>query len=309
LSSPDNPLAARVIVNRLWLNHFGRGIVQTPNDFGRQGKAPSHPELLDFLASELVRSGWSLKAMHRLILLSRSWQSASTVSAESLEKDPTNECFSHFARRRLDAEALRDSILYVSGELDMEPGGEHPFPKRNTWSWTQHRPFSETFDSQKRSVYLMQGRLRKNAYLSLFDGADPSTSTGQRSMSITPLQALFALNDALVHRCSEAFAARWTASGEWDLRVQSAYHAAYGRAPEAAELSRALGFIESYRNALLGLGAAAEPKPNDRPPAVPANSPSEVPALATRVPESLEQKIWSAFARALLAANEFLYID
>lgn len=309
LSAPANHLAARVIVNRVWLNHFGKGLVQTSNDFGRQGKEPSHPELLDFLAAEFVRSGWSFKAMHRLILLSRCWQSSSIPSADALEKDAANELLSHFGRRRLDAEALRDSLLYVAGELEFEGVGEHPFPKRNTWNWTQHKPFSESYESPKRSVYLMQARLRKNAYLALFDGADPSASTGQRSASITPLQALFALNDSLVHRCSEAFAAKWTATGEFDARIQAAYHAAYGRAPGSGEVSRARDFIKEYREALALAQPPKQAKPLVRPQETNSKNPLDDLDLGPQGPDLSEKMAWSAFARALLAANEFLYID
>ena len=309
MSSPDNHLAARVMVNRIWLNHFGKGIVQTSNDFGRQGKEPSHPELLDFLAAEFVRSGWSLKAMHRLILLSRSWQSSSSPSADALEKDAANELLSHFSRRRLDAEALRDSLLYVAEELDFDGVGEHPFPKRSTWSWTQHKPFSESYESSKRSVYLMQARLRKNAYLALFDGADTSASTGQRSSSITPLQALFALNDTLVHRCSEAFAVKWTGAGEFDARIQTAYQVAYGRAPVPGEVSRARDFITGYRKALALAPPPKEAKPLGRTQGANTSNPLEDLDLGPQGPDLSEKKAWSAFARALLASNEFLYID
>jgi hypothetical protein len=199
--------------------------------------------------------------------------------------------------------------LYVAGELDFDGVGEHPFPKRSTWTWTQHKPFSESYESSKRSVYLMQARLRKNAYLALFDGADPSASTGQRSSSITPLQALFALNDSLVHRCSEAFAAKWTSSGEFDARIQAAYQVAYGRAPGPGEHARARDFLKGYREALALAQPPKEAKPLVRTQGANAANPLEGLDLAPQGPDLSEKMAWSAFARALLAANEFLYID
>jgi hypothetical protein len=286
LTAPTNPLTARVMVNRIWLHHFGRGLVETPNDFGKRGKAPTHPELLDYLASEFVRSGWSLKAMHRLILLSSTWQRSAQPSPPCAQKDPANTLFSHASRRRLDAESIRDALLFVSGELAPRPEGEHPFPPRHTWSWTQHRPFADTYPTQSRSVYIMQSRLRKNAYLTLFDGADPSTSTGVRSSTITPLQALFSMNDPLLHKCAEGLAARHAGEAPEDAaRVRSLYQGAFCREPSPGERQRALDFLAQYREAL-----ALHPN------TAPENAPAEA-------------RLWTAFARSLLATNEFVYLD
>ena len=126
IADPANPLTARVIVNRVWQQHFGRGLVTTPNDFGKRGQAPTHPELLDFLAKRFVESGWSIKALHRLILLSHTWQQATQAATSSTIA--TNALWSRADRRRLDAEAIRDTMLFVGGDLDFTPGGEHPFP-------------------------------------------------------------------------------------------------------------------------------------------------------------------------------------
>lgn len=128
LTDPGNPLTARVMVNRIWQHHFGRGIVQTPNDFGRQGRAPTHRELLDFLAARFVESGWSVKAMHRLIVLSQTWQLASTDVEASARLDPNNDLCWRYNRRRLDAESIRDTMLFVGGDLDEGPGGGAPLP-------------------------------------------------------------------------------------------------------------------------------------------------------------------------------------
>src|SRR5262249_7074728 len=153
-----NPLVARVMVNRVWGWHFGRGIVATPDDFGARGEPPSHPELLDYLAARFVEGGWSVKKLHRLIVLSRTYRSASGGNPANGLKDAKNAYLWRFPRRRLDAEEIRDSLLAVSGNLDPAPGGEHPFTKEVTWRYTQHVPFigkEEDYANNKRSVYLM----------------------------------------------------------------------------------------------------------------------------------------------------------
>lgn len=283
LTDPKNPLTARVMVNRIWLYHFGKGIVQTPNDFGRQGKAPTHPELLDFLAARFVESGWSVKAMHKRIMLSRTWQQASTDVAVNEQLDPNNDWLGRYPRRRLDAEAIRDTMLFVSGNLDESPGGAHPFPPARTWKFTQHNPFVALYETRRRSVYLMQQRIRKNPYLSLFDGADPNSSTGVRLPSTTPLQALFLMNDPLAHREAEAFAARLLATApDESERVGLAYRITLNRAPDSEEQHACAEFLRQYRTKLAALQTP---------------------------PGQLEPKAWAALARALMGANEFVFVD
>src|SRR5262249_56190305 len=134
----------RGMVDGLGLARLGRGIVSTPNDFGRQGQPPSHPELLDWLATRFVRSGWSVKAMHRLMVLSSAYRLA---SADPVQADPENVLLSRFTRRRLDAETIRDTLLALGGVLDRSPGGPHPFPPVHTWNFTQHKPFKAVYDT------------------------------------------------------------------------------------------------------------------------------------------------------------------
>ncbi len=149
------------MVNRLWQAHFGKGLVPTPNDFGKQGKPPTHPELLDYLASQFIEDGWSIKAMHRRLMLSRTYRLAArqTLSQDSeldqspAKLDPNNDWLSAFDRRRLDAEALRDTLLVLSGSLDLSPAGAHPFPPQHTWKFTQHNPFKAEYASNHRSVF------------------------------------------------------------------------------------------------------------------------------------------------------------
>lgn len=283
LTEPSNPLTARVMVNRIWQHHFGKGLVPTPNDFGRQGRPPTHPELLDFLALRFVESGWSVKAMHKLILLSQTWQLASVELPESAARDASNELFGRFERRRLDAESLRDSLLFVSGELEETPAGAHPFPPEHTWNWTQHGPFFANYETRHRSVYLMQQRLRKNPYLALFDGADPSSSTGMRLPSTTPLQALFWMNGSLAHGAAEAFARRVIATpAEESSRIEQAYQFAFARMPSSEERAQCAAFLQTYRAKL---------------------QESKTPV------DKVEPQAWTALARAILSSNEFLFID
>lgn len=282
LTDAKGPLTARVMVNRIWQHHFGKGIVQTPNDFGRQGKPPTHPELLDFLAACFVESGWSVKAMHRLILLSRTWQQASTGATRSEGLDPANDLLGRHTRRRLDAESIRDALLFVGGELDEARPGPHPFPPQATWGFTQHSPFAAVYETRHRSVYLMQQRLRKHPYLALFDGADPSTATGLRLPTTTPLQALFLMNDPLAHAAAAKLAGRTAAAADEPARVDLAFRLAWGRPPAREEREDARDFLRRYRERLAAL----------------------------RVPAGqAEAQAWAAFGRALLSANEFVFVD
>ncbi len=335
IADPANPLTARVLVNRLWQHHFGRGLVTTPNDFGTRGQAPTHPELLDFLAQKFIASGWSVKAMHRLILTSRTWQlasgaeipvgrdsvephlerseaSAASISAggkqgstesrpagrgffglfsskskpaaaarfaNNLLQDPNNSLWWRAERRRLDAESIRDTLLHVSGELDATVGGAHPFPPVHTWGFTQHNQFFANYDNRQRTVYQMQQRLRKHPFLALFDGADPNSSTATREPSTTPLQSLFMMNDKFAHEQAAKFAAR-VQQGETDeaRQVERAFLALYARPPQPDELKLATDYLTQFRAKL-----AAKKLPADQ--------------------------AWPSLSRALLGANEFLYVD
>ncbi|MBL9166149.1 MAG: PSD1 domain-containing protein [Verrucomicrobiales bacterium] len=283
LTGPDNPLTARVMVNRIWLNHFGKGLVATPNDFGKQGKPPSHPELLDFLATEFIRSGWSVKAMHRRIMLSSTYQQSSHRPARAVEQDPGNETFSGYPRRRLDAESLRDSLLWLGGDLDLRLPGAHPFPAPKDWKFTQHNPFRAVYDSRHRSVYLMTQRIQRHPYLAIFDGADPAASTAFRTRSTTPLQALHLLNDGLVHEQAKRFAGR-IVSGREDqaARIRLSFRQALGRVPAGEEVSLAVAFLDRVRERSRASGASAQ---------------------------TADVESWQAYARTLFRLNEFVYLD
>ncbi len=283
ITSPQNPLTTRVMVNRVWQYHFGRGIVETPNDFGKQGKAPTHPELLDYLASRFMQNGWSIKSLHKLILMSHTWQLSCNDGSPGAQLDPNNELYRRFTRKRMDAETLRDSLLFVSGELDESPAGAHPFPPPHTWGWTQHNPFNAVYETKRRSVYLMQQRLKKNPYLAIFDGADPSSSTAVRLPSTTPLQALFLMNDAFAHHAASKFAARvLAAKPEEPARLELAYQLALTRAPSAEELIQCTEFLKAYREKLAARGTP---------------------------PPQADADAWAALARVILSSNEFAFID
>jgi hypothetical protein len=271
------------MVNRIWLHHFGKGLVPTPNDFGKQGKPPTHPELLDWLASKFIASGWSVKEMHRVIMLSHTYQLASTRSEDAIARDVSNELLSSFPRQRLDAEAIRDTLLALGGNLDTTPAGAHPFPPQTEWKFTQHNPFKAVYDSKRRSVYLMTQRIQRHPYLAIFDGADPATSTPVRTTSTTPLQALYLLNEAFVHEQSKQFAARVIKDAKDDTtRLKRAYQLALARLPESAELDGGKKFLASVREKLRADGMAED---------------------------QIENEAWRAMVRVVFRLNEFVYVD
>ncbi len=281
--APDNPLPARVMANRIWQHHFGRGIVPTPNDFGKQGKPPTHPELLDYLATRLRAGGWSVKAMHRLIMLSRVYQQSSLRDPRALAQDPGNEWLAGYPRRRLDAESIRDTLLSVGGNLDLSPAGPHPFPPVSSFGFTQHAPFKAVYDTNRRSVYLMTQRIQRHPYLAIFDGADPSTSTAARMTSTTPLQALYLLNDPFVDQQARLAATRILAqASDLEGRVNWACELLFARPAAQEELVAARDFLANAEQLLRDTGGPAE---------------------------QLETEAWRAYVRALFRLNEFVYLD
>jgi hypothetical protein len=282
IASKDNPLTARVMVNRIWRQHFGEGLVPTTNVFGAQGRRPTHPELLDWLASRFVESGWSVKAMHRLILNSAAYARASDGAPEAAAKDPANELLARAHRRRLEGEAIRDAMLAVSGTLEGTIGGPHPFPPRLEMNWTQHRPFAADYEHRRRSVYLMTRRLGKPPFMTLFDGPDGNVSTGERQVSTVALQALFLMNSPFVREASEGLAERLReVPGDDAARIRAAWRLAYGREPGDGELAESKAYLDAYREGVLKRKIAGDPD-----------------ALA-----------WSSLARTLLSSSEFIYLD
>lgn len=248
LARPDHPLTARVMVNRLWQHHFGKGLVATPSNFGQRGEKPTHPELLDWLAAQFVESGWSIKSMHRLIMTSQSYQRSSSGSPENAERDPGNRSCWRFDRRRLEAESIRDALLGASGELNLERPGPHPFPPVEAWHWTQHNPFKEVYPSKHRSVYLMTQRFQRHPYLALFDGPDANTSTDLRHVSNVPLQALYLMNHPFIDEAARKFAARLLRKrGDARARLKRACLLAWSRQPTPAETEKYLAHLQRLR--------------------------------------------------------------
>jgi hypothetical protein len=264
IASKDNPLTARVIVNRVWAWHFGRGLVGTPSNFGQLGERPTHPELLDDLAARFVENGWSIKWLHREIMLSAAYQLGSDADAETRGQDPANRLLGHMSRRRLDVEAWRDALLAVSGQLDRSFGGPTVDLKSE--------------QNRRRTVYGKVSRHELNGLLRLFDFPDANITSERRTETTVPQQQLFVLNDPFFIGQAKALAARLRAEAPDDAgRVRGAYLLAYGRPATDAELALGLRYLDGR------------------------DDPGE--AQRNRLTR------WERYAQALLAANEFLYVD
>ncbi len=231
IASAENPLTARVIVNRVWAWHFGRGLVNTPSNFGKLGDAPSHPELLDYLAVEFIKHGWSLKWLHRQIMGSSTYQLASKADADDIKSDAANVYLWRATRHRLDVEAWRDSLLYVSGNLDESIGG----------------PTFDLKDSnaKRRTVYAKVSRHELDGLLRLFDFPDANVTADKRTSTTVPQQQLFALNSDFMLNQAKALATRVEKLGKTDEeRITAAYQLCYQRPPAAGELKLALAFLK-----------------------------------------------------------------
>ena len=258
LASPQNPLTARVIVNRIWHHHFGRGIVATLDNFGKMGEPPTHPELLDYLATEFMARGWSIKAMHRLIMTSEAYRMASSFETPAgRDADPQNRFLWRFTAQRLDAEIVRDSMLAASGAIDLAVGGPPifpPLPKELLGSvsfglW-KPQPENETF---RRSVYVYRRRGLVFPMFQVFDLPEQNITAGARNVSTVPTQALTLLNDPFVLSQAQRFADRIErdAGGDPAKQVDLAYRIALTRPPTSAEL--ALGLETLRKGALVDL--------------------------------------------------------
>ncbi|MEY5027349.1 MAG: hypothetical protein RLZZ244_2877, partial [Verrucomicrobiota bacterium] len=283
LAEDSNPLTHRVYVNRLWLWHFGRGIVPTPNDFGHTGSLPSHPELLDYLVQRLRHHQLSTKALHREIMLSHTYRQSARPSPEAMEKDPDNTWLSHFSARRLSAEEIRDSVLAVSGLLDRQgPGHRHPFPPLEARTWSQHRPFTLDYESHyaqyehhKRSLYLPITRLLPDPFLSTFDGGDSNQSTPSRSETAVPLQPLALMNAPFLVQAADQLARSASPASSDPEALQLLYGQIFGT-PLPAPLERKLC------THLAHLSAASPMR---------------------------RQEALAVIAQSLLSANAFLYLE
>ncbi len=247
LVDPRNPLTARVMVNRIWHYHFGRGLVDSPNDFGVNGSRPSHPELLDWLASEFIASGWSIKSIHRLIMNSAAYRQSSQFDANAAAKDADDRLLWRFPPHRIDAESVRDAMLAVSGRLNETMGGPgfRPF-KVTVFNSTFYDLIDEDRpDFNRRTVYRIGVNSAKDPLLESFDCPEPSVKTPRRNSTTTPLQALGLMNNPFVLRQARYMAERVRAEAGADDRACAirAYRLAFGRSPSEAERERAATHI------------------------------------------------------------------
>jgi len=282
IASAQNPLTARVMVNRIWQHHFGRGIAPGPSEFGTRGDAPSHPELLDWLAREFIAGGWSIKKLHQLILLSETYQQSSVPSSSALARDPDNRLFSRQNRVRLEGEVIRDSLLAISGHLNQTVGGPSIFPPipadmaKGLNNWTVSVDAS---DRSRRSVYIFSRRNLRYPFLEVFDAPDNNLTCPQRGRSTTAPQSLTLLNSQEVTAAAKATARR-LAEAKADP-IACAFRLILGRAPTSIERKLAREFVQSCRRA----GAESE-------------------GSVLQKDCALEE-----FCRALFNLNAFVYVD
>jgi hypothetical protein len=249
IASPENPLTARVLVNRIWQHHFGVGLVNTPNDFGKNGARPTHPHLLDWLASELVANGWSIKKLQRQILTSATWRQSSAPREEALKIDASSRLLWRFPPQRLEAEGIRDSILAVSANLNREIGGPsfflHDVDRENVYHYHPKEKFGPA--ESRRMVYAFKVRMEQDGIFGSFDCPDGSLVMPKRSVSTTPLQALNLFNSQFMLQQSEVFAQRLRkeAGGDNAAQVKLAWQLGFNRLPNRTEVKEAGAFAKA----------------------------------------------------------------
>jgi hypothetical protein len=285
LVSRENPLTARVIVNRVWRWHFGAGLVGSTDNFGRLGQLPSHPELLDWLAQRFVGDGWSIKKLHRRIMLSQVYQMSTAWDQAAVQLDPENRLHWRMAKRRMDVEQLRDSLLAVSGRLDLKMGGPAlsagPFQDLSAGAASRQPAL---YQSARRSVYLPVLRGAVSDVYRAFDFPDPAVSDGNRGSTTVAAQALFMMNSSLMAQTSAALAQSLLAEaglGERD-RLERACRRVLGRSAAADELAAWESFLARYQ--------AAE-------------------SLAAKTPDERRRLAWQGLCRVLYSSNEFVYVN
>lgn len=271
LASPANPLTARVMVNRIWQGHFGQGLVRTPNNFGFAGERPSHRELLDWLAAEFVEQGWSIKRMHRLLLLSNTYQQSVLASPATREKDADNRLLSRFPMRRKTVEEIRDSLLQLDGSLDLTMGGSLQSGEGTDNEFSDSRKSIDPDVSTRRTVYLPIRRSNLSSLFNLFDFGDGTTSTEMRSETNVAPQALYMMNGKFVAARAANLAAQiGKTSAGLDERIRQAWRAVLGRDPDAGQLQDGRAYLAAFPG---GADLA-----------------------------------WASYCRTLIASNDFLYV-
>ena len=302
LTHPEHPLTARVIVNRVWRQHFGRGLVETPGDFGVQGMAPSHPELLDWLAVEFIESGWSLKHLHRLILKSRAWRQAVATDEKKQRIDPDNTLFGSARLRRLDAEIVRDCILDISGQLNThafgpavpvmaDRVGRFVIGKENSDAGRPGSVIDMKGEQDRRSVYIQMRRSRPLAVLEAFDQPPMSPNCDKRNSSTASTQSLLMMNSELLLTYSRHFAEQLSQrTSDQTEQVDAAWQAVYCRHPSTDEQEVTLQFLAEQRSVFEQ--QTAYKSSDGKPPA-----------------KSAEVESLAVMCQMLMGSNEFLYVD
>lgn len=284
-NSRASSLAARVMVNRIWRWHFGRGIVRSTDNFGRLGEVPSHPALLDYLANYFIEHAWSVKALHRLIMNSAAYRMSSAYDGAAAAVDRDNRLLWRMNRRRLEAESLRDSLLVLSGTLDDAMGGTLLKVENHAYVTTSGTAITDEYDQPRRSVYLPVVRSAMYEPLATFDFPDPAMPNGDRPTTTIAPQALFLTNSQLVHRLMGAMADKLLASaGLTDAdRIRAAYEQIFTRVPSENEAADALRFVDNYAAAVRHAGEESAP--------------------------AARRRAWQALCRVLVSTNEFIYIE
>ena len=298
LADPENPLTPRVMVNRIWHYHFGRGIVATPSDFGLMGEPPTHPELLDWLTDEFIKSGWSIKHMHRLIMNSATYQQSSAYRDDAHRADPLNRLFWRFRPQRLEGEVIRDAALAVSGMLHRQMGGPGVFPPLPEGAPTPRGGWDtpdDAKDAQRRSVYVFVRRNARYPMLLAFDMPDTHESCARRTVTTTAPQALLMLNNDQFLGWARGFAGRVleTNGTDWGGGISDAYTLAFSREPDGWEKDKALTFLDEQERLI------AERQENGGTLALPAV-----------IPEGVSEPRAAAFVdfcHTLLNSNEFVF--
>jgi hypothetical protein len=284
LTQPDHPLTSRVMANRIWRWHFGRGIVPSTDNFGKLGERPSNQPLLDWLAVKFMQQGWSVKEMHRLIMLSNTYQMSTKFDAQAAEVDPENILLWRANRQRLDAEPIRDAIMAVSGDLDLSMGGTLLTYKDRQYVSDTEKRGSVDYDRNRRAVYIPVVRSSMYEVFQAFDMPDPATSSGDRAATVVAPQALFMMNGTVVLKHTRTMAEQLLKRTDLDDagRIRDAYERALSREPSPKEIDGALSFIAK-------VGHAMEGRKSD---------PAERRTFA-----------WQSFCKALLSSNEFIYLN
>lgn len=293
LTAPDHPLAARVMVNRIWRWHFGRGITPSTDNLGLLGDRPSNPALLDWLAQTFIADGWSIKKLHRRIMLSAAYRLSSAADADNLRIDPENESFWRFEVRRLEAEEMLDSLHDVSGLLDRRMGGSMLETENRVLVFNHTSEDKTTYQSPRRAVYLPVIRNHLADVFQLFDYSEASVMTSDRPSTTVAPQALFLMNSDIAIRASERFAQRLLEQSDLsdEVLLSRAYQLAFGRSPSEPEISRDLRYLAQFIESI-----RLEQQASD----------SDL--VGEQSGEAARHQAWQMLCHTLLAASEFCYV-